>query len=89
MRTVWKTPIPLRDEFTLDLPDALPLHFAVQRGRMTLWSEVDPSAPLSTVHFRLAGTGHPLEDPPDRRRYIGTVLLEGGELVFHLFQVIS
>lgn len=61
-----------------------------------LWVIVDEQAPRDQPRrFRLAGTGHKLDvvDPsynpsPDNcGRYVGTFQLDGGALVFHLFEV--
>lgn len=37
-------------------------------------------------HFRIKGTGHAADDIGD---YIGTFQLNGGSLVFHLFEALA
>ncbi len=86
---VWKFEIPIQDEFVIEMPAAVPLHFATQHGIPTLWALVDPNAVAYPVTFRLAGTGHPILAPRECLRYIGTCFLNDGALVFHLFQVVQ
>ena len=86
MQTVWKYEINSDDYVSLNLPlGAKPLEVQKQHGHVYLWCLVDPQ---QTIHekrtFRLAGTGHPIKDNVD---FIGTFQLDGGALVFHLFEV--
>jgi hypothetical protein len=56
----------------------------VQHGVPRIWARVSPDAPMQTRHFRVAGTGHNLGS--NVGRYIGTVQLEWGSLVLHVFE---
>jgi hypothetical protein len=90
MRSVWKFPIPLEDHPTIPMPvGAVPLHVGVQRGEPFLWALVDPQERARRHYqFRLAGTGHGIEDHHfsyDHLTHVGTFQMEGGALVFHLF----
>lgn len=81
---VHKFKIPIEDRFGLMLTEgAMLLHVDVQDGRPYLWALVDPDATPTKRCFRLAGTGHEMVG---RMEYVGTVLLHGGKLVFHLFE---
>ena len=74
-------------DFTLNLPKgAKPLAIQNQHGAVYLWALVDPSEPFSPRHFRLVGTGHLIEDNMDDLTYIGTVQMDNGNLIFHLFE---
>lgn len=87
MRSVWKFSVPENDIFTRWMPrGAIILSIAEQHGDACMWAEVDPKAPEETRSFRLAGTGHPMPSN-EKRRFIGTVPLHGGSLVFHLFEI--
>jgi hypothetical protein len=87
VRKVFKYVLPDDDEFTLPFPaGAKLLHLDCQDNEVVLWALVDPDAPTETRRFRLAGTGHPIETACPLT-HIGTVLLMGGKLVFHLFEV--
>lgn len=99
-RSVFKYPVLLTDIFSLDLPEgAKVLSVDVQRGEPQLWALCDatmsagmvtPSSidgKMSRRRFRVAGTGHPIHTPADKLEFIGTFMLHGGELVFHLFEI--
>jgi hypothetical protein len=49
-----------------------------------IWAIVDPTAEIEQRNFRWFGTGHPMPESP--LHYVGTVQINGGELIFHLFQ---
>jgi hypothetical protein len=86
MITVFKYPVKVSDEFDLALPaDAHILTVQVQHGTPCMWALVDTEKPLETRHFRLAGTGHPIAQ--DISRYLGTFQVDGGNLIFHLFEM--
>ncbi len=52
-----------------------------------LWALVNPDAETAPRTIRIAGTGHPIDDSP--LEYIDTVMLDGGSLVFHVFEVVA
>ena len=82
--TIWKFPIPLEDEFELEMPlGAAILCVQVQGEEPCIWARVDPKAKKHRRVFRLAGTGREI---PKELGYIGTFQLRGGTLVFHLFE---
>lgn len=89
MRTIHKYTIPFTDDFTIQLPDgAQPLRAMVQVGQPHLWAIVDPDRKKYPRHFRLIGTGHPIaEEDFSYLDFVDTIMLEGGALVFHLFEV--
>ena len=88
MTTIWKFPLDAEDVIELDMPEgAEALHVSTQYGNPCLWARVDPKAPTEKRRFRFAGTGHPLTD--DVGRHIGSWLMQGGALVFHLFEMVS
>jgi hypothetical protein len=88
---VYKYPVEIADAFTVDMPHgAEPLCVQVQNGRPYLWARVviDQKHPIKVRHFRLAGTGHPLEPHMPEGHdgdYVGTFQLRDGTLVFHVF----
>lgn len=96
--TIWKFSLAIDDDVWIDMPiGAEVLHVAVQgqsdnprTASLYLWARVGPHAESERRHFRVAGTGHPLEGgTPDPLVYIGTFQLAGGALVFHVFEVIA
>jgi hypothetical protein len=88
--TVFKYPIPSDDYFQIDLPvGAKVLTIQTQHGNPQMWVLLDPSEPYITHYFRIAGTGHPIEEPQEDLRYIGTCQVLGGDLIFHLFEIVK
>jgi len=82
---IWKFTLGVTDEQTVHLPyGAAVLHVAVQRGVPCLWAIVDPEAEKEPRVFLTFGTGHPVPDSPGN--YLGSYMLDGGGLVFHVFE---
>jgi hypothetical protein len=61
------------------------LSIQVQQGIPTIWAMVDPDAPQVMREFRCLGTGYPVPKGLPMR-FIDTVQLMDGELVFHVFE---
>jgi hypothetical protein len=59
------------------------LHVGVQFGRVCVWVLVDPEKPPVERAFSMRGTGH--QCPYTTEQYLGTVVLEDGGLVLHVF----
>jgi hypothetical protein len=86
MMTIWKFPLTTTDEQVVQMPrNAVILSAQVQGQDICLWAMVNPESPKEGRHIRIVGTGHPF---PEGRycKFIGTVQLEGGSLVFHVFE---
>ncbi len=82
---VWKFPIQVDDNVMLAMPGgAVPLHVETQNGVPCLWALVNPSNPARHHHFKIRGTGH--EIGADVGEHVGSFMLHGGALVFHLFK---
>ncbi len=87
---VYKYELEVKDDQAVLMPEyAKVLTFAVQRGKPCIWALVDPERSVETRTFRMVGTGHPIEGYPYNLDYIGTVQLAGGDLIFHLFEVVG
>ena len=88
-KTIWKYPLNIEDDHILEIPSpAIPLCFQVQDGIPTLWCLVDPELKKVTKVFRLAGTGHQINNSLGELVHIGSVQLLGGKLVYHLFEIL-
>lgn len=71
----------------VDMPQgAVILSAQEQRGAICVWYLCDPSQPPTTRRIRVSGTGWDLHSPPGR--FIGTVQTDGGNLVWHIFEVL-
>lgn len=90
MLKVFKYDVPIEDRFTLSLPrHAKVLSLQTQRDRPHIWALVDPEeSAMMDREYRLAGTGHPIEEREDSLHYIGTCQMMSATLVLHLFEVI-
>ena len=60
-------------------------HVAMQHGKLCVWAEVDPEMPITRYKLRVAGTGYRTIKEGDS--YIGTVVLQEGDLVLHFYEV--
>jgi hypothetical protein len=84
---VWKFPIPIEGEFALEMPrDAELLFVAAQNEQGCLWARVITDDRVSIVErrFYLRGTGAEVDMDC---KYVGSFMLRGGALVFHLFEI--
>lgn len=82
MMTIYKYRFKIEDSFTIEMPrSAQLLHVAVQRGVPCVWAFVVTTEPMVKRKFRLAGTGHPVENG----LYVGSFFQLDGDLVWHLF----
>jgi len=59
-----------------------------QSEEVCLWALVDPAQPKETRRFSVFGTGHTVLTDVGMR-FLGTVQLELGRLVFHVFEVLQ
>lgn len=86
MKKVFKYPVEIDGKFSLLLPmEAKILAVQIQHDKPCLWALVDPNAPVETRSFRLAGTGHPIDE--ESLEYIGTFQMASGSLIWHLFEI--
>jgi hypothetical protein len=85
-RCVWKFPLEHRHTIVLMPKGAKVLTVHEQHGKIGLWAEVDPYADHEKREFIRVPTGGN-QDITDHHRYIGTVFLEGGKLVWHIYEV--
>ena len=87
-RVIYKFTLPEGGRGVVSLPiGAEVLSVAGQRDRIRLWAMVDPNAGHEDRTFDVLGTGIPVPDNDCERTFIGTVLLYGGMIVMHVFEV--
>jgi len=76
------------DHFDLLLPKgARVLKADKQQDTYCLWALVDPDARDQVRHFRWAGTGHDIEEPPENLRHVHTFI--DGPFVWHVFEILG
>lgn len=85
-QTIWKFDAGFpADSSDVEMPrGATILYVAVQQGHLRIWAMVDPRQDLVPRRINFAGTGHDLSTRI-MGGYIGSFQLDGGQLVFHVF----
>jgi hypothetical protein len=88
MKTIWKYPIDeITDQIDLQIPeDSIFVAFQVQNEIPCIWMLVDPKKPLKNYRFYLFGTGHEINPIKIVEKPLGTVQLDDGSIVIHLFR---
>jgi DNA-directed RNA polymerase subunit RPC12/RpoP len=82
---IYKYPLPIGEDIEISMPMAAQiLTVQTQKETPCLWAMVETDAPLTTRKFCIRGTGHPFKG--NEGKYLGTFRLQGGDLVFHLFE---
>jgi hypothetical protein len=91
MLCVYKYAVPgYHQPFTLDLPKgAQILSVRLQHNLPQIWALVDLDKPVERRYFIVVETGEPLALPVSWVKFLGTLLLEGGHYVLHLFEIIG
>lgn len=88
---IWKFEIPAQSNSQVELPHGCEiLSVGSQGDSVFMWGKFpeENQERLDTREFEVYGTGHPI--PGDvKRKFIGTVHMYGGSLVFHIFEKIS
>ena len=86
---IYKYPLKLDEIEWIELPiGAKIIHVAEQRGKLFFWAEIDVKEPRRCLRgFYIAGTG--LRLLFDFKRHLGSVVMPGGHLVCHVYEVLS
>lgn len=83
---IWKFPLSASGT-KIEVPKgAKPLSVQVQHGVPVLYAEVDPAQPMHNRHIGIFATGQEL--PAARGTFVDTFQLAGGELVFHVYDLL-
>lgn len=92
MTTIWKFPLtnPTGSQWIPMPKGARILCVQAQNNAPCLWAEVDSEAKPDARLFAVTGTGWAItESDKYERHYIGTFQIDGGELVFHVHELVS
>jgi hypothetical protein len=90
MKAIWKFPLAPADIQDVPMPPGAEiLSVAVQKGSVCLWAQVVPAEMKESRRVAMIGTGIPIyeHDLPASAKFIGTVLLNDGSLVLHVFDL--
>lgn len=85
MKAIYKYPLTIADTQAVDMPIGAEALSVQLQGSICLWARVETSLPSALRTVRMYGTGHDCSDLPATSQFIGTVQLNGGNLVFHVF----
>lgn len=87
MKRIYKFPFETNDMVDISMPEGATILCVETQGEQPcMWALVDPDAPELNRKFRVFGTGHPVYDA-EMLKFIATYQLQGGALVFHIFEV--
>jgi len=85
LNSIWKFELKVADEQLVEMPaGSLLLDVQVQNGVPCVWARVDPEQPKVQRKLITHGTGHPVPDTTGD--HVGSYQLQGGSLVFHVFE---
>ncbi len=75
------------DGALIEMPIGAEVLTAREQGdQICVWAKVDTTMELKEQRtFKVFGTGHEMPNDPNWR-YVGTAMLHGGALVFHVFE---
>ena len=86
MKSIWKFELESQNPHLVMPVGAKILCVQAQRDVPCIWVEVDPESKEKTERtFMIVATGHPIEFT--NGTYIGTFQLQGGDLVYHLYEL--
>ena len=91
MKTIYKYELEAKgmQEIVVPLGTKI-LHADNQHETICVWCEVDTEKEQSSRMIEVFGTGHKMSfDMGIEREYIGTVKLQGGDFVFHVYERIN
>ncbi len=87
MKTIWKFPVFGPNRYTTSMPAGAEILSVQKQGdAVQMWALVDPKQPGELRAFQCFGTGHPVPDA-EIIAHLGTVQFDGGDLIFHVFEV--
>jgi hypothetical protein len=90
-KKIYKYPLPMENVSTITMPKgAEVLTVQVQHGSPYVWAIVDDKASPERRNFEMFGTGFEMPETHfiESRKYIGTIQLQRGDLVYHVFLLI-
>jgi hypothetical protein len=87
-KTIWKYELEMNQRTAIEIPHSAEiLCVQTQFNNPCIWALVDTDNYKEERVFEIFGTGFSIKgDMGVDRKYIGTFQLEGGALVYHLFE---
>jgi hypothetical protein len=87
IKKIFKYVIPITDESKLQLPAGAQIFSVIeQRNEIVLYAIINTFVEVTkTVSIRVVGTGHVINFDLNEYKFLGTISLCGGTLMFHVF----
>lgn len=83
--TIWKATLQPADIQEIMVPFGAEMLCAREQfEHICVWYKCDPGNRLVPRRIAIVGTGNPA--PEDDGRYLGSASLQGGQLIFHVFE---
>jgi hypothetical protein len=89
-KRIFKYPLEVENKQVINLPKGSELlTVQTQFNKPQLWALVDPNEKEKEERYiEMFGTGHPINYNVDlERKYLSTYQLDGGNFVFHVFEI--
>jgi len=85
MQAIYKYNLNITDRQTIDFPSDTILSVQEQDGKIVVYAIAYSNLASRTYEFIVIGTGHSIHFDVALYKYLGTVKLIGGRLMFHVF----
>ena len=86
MRTIYKYPLEITDIQYINIPESYEiLSVKVQNDIPVLYAIVEDSRESRSVGIVMKGTGHPFNENVGVEDFVGTININQGNLMFHIF----
>ena len=90
MRKIFKYPLEVTDYQTIEVKSpAILLSVAEQNNGIVMYAIIDDLEFEIPVDVRIIETGHPIKDDIENYKFLGSVQLTNGRLMFHVFALHS
>lgn len=87
MKTILKYPLAITDRQTITTKACAKfLSVQVQNDTPCLWLLVETDMPDEQIRLRIHGTGHEVYESENLDCFLGTIQLNDGQLVLHVFK---
>ena len=91
METIYKYELEVKDFQSIEMPKGAEiLSVQSQAGIICIWAKVDTESTKRKRSFEIYGTGQEIiEKNINQRKYLATIQLMGGRLVYHIFEYLG
>ena len=84
--TIYKYELEVGASQVVELPEGAEINCVqAQHDKICIWAEVNPERPKEKHVVWVFGTGHDINEESKDKRYMGTVQMFEGSLVWHVY----